>query len=113
MTRLLLRFAKEQADIPLQLPSLLASGNLTQAIFLLHSLKGLAGNLGATILVKVTNQLMNEIKVEGQWSSLPSFVSIMQMGQSNIARYVKPIASNERVIIEDKVVRQSHSNFVP
>ncbi|MBC9249526.1 histidine kinase [Pseudomonas alcaligenes] len=60
--RLLGKFAASQADFPTQLRAALAGGSLESAERLAHSLKGLAGNLGANDLATQAAALESAIK---------------------------------------------------
>ncbi|MBB2493384.1 response regulator [Aquipseudomonas ullengensis] len=60
--RLLSKFAASQADFPGQLRSALAAGESDSAERLIHSLKGLAGNLGALDLAAQAATLESAIK---------------------------------------------------
>lgn len=48
--RLLVRFADSQGDVPLLIEQAMEAGNVEQAMHLAHTLKGLAGNVGAQVL---------------------------------------------------------------
>ena len=64
LARLLLEFAEGQAGFLAQLDALLDEGDNAQATLLLHTLKGVASNLGASELARWTQQLEREVKAD-------------------------------------------------
>jgi FOG: HPt domain len=70
--RILLKFRDSQADLLEQLRLALAGGDVSAAVRQLHTLKGLAGNIGATTLSKTANLLEMELRnnTEGQLEEL-------------------------------------------
>lgn len=60
--RLLHRFAPEQADFPARLSAARESGDLPGAILLVHTMRGLAGNIGANRLAKLAGELERQLK---------------------------------------------------
>ena len=75
LARLLMDFAEGQAGFLAQLDALLETGENAQAASLLHKLKGVAGNLGATELAVRTRQLEHEIKACLPLDSYNAFVA--------------------------------------
>ncbi len=61
LVRLLRSFAEEQSGMRAQLNALLQAGKTREATALLHTLKGVAGNLGASSLAQAARQLEQEI----------------------------------------------------
>jgi|GEM_PF-957852 len=66
--KILLKFRDSQADLLEQLRLALSCGDVPVAVRLLHTLKGLAGNIGATTLSKTASLLEMELhnKTEGR-----------------------------------------------
>ena len=68
--RLLRTFAEEQGDAAHRLKTLLATGDTPQALHLLHTVKGVAANLGAHPLAQAAASLEDELRA----GSAPSFL---------------------------------------
>ena len=64
LARLLLDFAEGQASFLAQLDAMLDEGDNAQATLLLHTLKGVASNLGASELARWAQQLEREVKAD-------------------------------------------------
>lgn len=74
LARLLCSFAEEHDGTLTQLDALLQAGKNTEAATLLHTLKGVAANLGASVLANAAKQLEQEIKSgEKTCPSRPAF----------------------------------------
>ncbi|TAN48155.1 MAG: response regulator, partial [Methylococcaceae bacterium] len=113
LTRLLLNFAEEQAAMTTQLATLLAQGHTEQAVALLHTLKGVANNLGAATLALVAGQLEQEIKAGGQRPSHQAFNAIMETAVSAIRRHVHPMQASEEAAIDRQTIQPLLAELTP
>ena len=68
--KLLRQFAEQQAEVPDQIARALAAGDRTTAERLAHTLKGVAGNLGATTVQAAAGALEKEIRGESAASEI-------------------------------------------
>jgi len=87
LARLLRSFAEEQAGVQGQLDALLQAGKAGAAAALLHTLKGVAGNLGASSLAQAAKQLELEINSGGLLQSRPAFDEQLQTVLASIAAW--------------------------
>ncbi|MBS1196379.1 MAG: multi-sensor hybrid histidine kinase [Proteobacteria bacterium] len=90
LEELLLEFAADQADTQARLEQLLAGGDQTAAIHLLHSLKGAASNLGASELAIVAERLEREIKAGQQLNSQLDFKAVLAASLTEIRTFCAP-----------------------
>lgn len=92
--RLLRSFVGHYHDLILHLDTLLNDGNTRDAIDLIHSVKGIAANLGATALAGACHLLLEELRAQEQPLSRTAFdaaltETLAQMRQ-HIASYLQP-----------------------
>jgi CheY-like chemotaxis protein/HPt (histidine-containing phosphotransfer) domain-containing protein len=93
LARLLLGFAGEHAETPAQLEALLQAGESAQAVALLHTLKGVAANLGAEALAEAARQLEEELKAGGEPSTMQGFAAALDAALDAIKTHIKPVPS--------------------
>ncbi len=86
--RLLGKFAASQAEVPAQVRAALAANQLESAERLAHSLKGLAGNLGATDLATLAATLESAIKDE-RHDELEALLSEVQQSLEALVAAIK------------------------
>ncbi len=84
--RLLKRFVENQHDVPAQLLAARTSGNDEEAIRLAHTLRGLAGNIGARPLAEIAGRLEKALRED----PVPNLPLIEEM--SNALKAVLEIA---------------------
>lgn len=88
LARLLLGFVEEQSGTLAQLDALVQAGDSAQAAILLHTLAGVAANLGAETLAKTTRQLEKEIKAGGQLNAMLGFADALNTALDAIRTHV-------------------------
>jgi len=71
--RLLKKFVDQFADTEQNLRQEIKSGNKRAAIFRVHTLKGVAGNLGANKLFKLSRDLEHQLKKDEKLTKLEAF----------------------------------------
>ncbi|BAN34070.1 hypothetical protein SCD_n00221 [Sulfuricella denitrificans skB26] len=93
LARLLLGFAGEQSEVLAQLDTLVQAGDNAQAAVLLHTLKGVAGNLGAVVLAKAAGQLEDDLKSESAPATRQDFVDALTAALDAINTHIAPALS--------------------
>lgn len=88
LARLLLGFVEEQSGTLAQLDALVQAGDSAQAAILLHTLVGVAANLGAETLAKAARQLEKEIKAGGQPNAMQGFADAFNTALDTIRTHV-------------------------
>ncbi len=86
--RLLRDFAASRADAAKQLGALLEQGNGGEATRWLHTLKGVAGNLGATELALASGQLEKEVQAGGGLPSRAAWENTLKSALVAIQRHL-------------------------
>ncbi len=89
LARLLLDFTGQYAGAMAQFEFLLATGENAQAATLLHTLKGVASNLGAVDLALSTQQLEREIKASVPLISRDHFAAALASAMETISTQVR------------------------
>ncbi|ABD69497.1 multi-sensor hybrid histidine kinase [Rhodoferax ferrireducens T118] len=91
--RLLLGFVERHHDIVGRLDALLAEKNTTEAVDLIHTLKGVAANLGAVALAEASRRLIEELRSATPLASRFAFhttlVETLTQMQQHIAGHVQ------------------------
>jgi len=90
LVRLLRSFVKEHAGTLAQLDALLETGDNANALGLLHTLKGVASNLGASELARWSQQLEQEIRAGVPLYSLSSFAGALTVAMDGLSTQVPP-----------------------
>ncbi len=90
LVRLLQGFAGQHAHTAARLDALLKADETAQAIELLHGLKGVAANLGATALAQAAQTLTQEIKSGASLASRTAFDAALQAVLGHIAAHFSP-----------------------
>ncbi len=90
LVRLLRSFVKEHAGTLAQLDALLETGDNASALDLLHTLKGVASNLGASELARWSQQLEQEIRAGVPLYSLSSFADALTVAMDGLSTQVPP-----------------------
>jgi CheY-like chemotaxis protein/HPt (histidine-containing phosphotransfer) domain-containing protein len=98
LARLLLNFVEEQAGAQVRLDALLEAGENAHARVLLHTLKGVAFNLGVSELARCAERLEREIKSAEPLNSRRSFARALTEAMNAISTHVLPV--NERPAAE-------------
>jgi HPt (histidine-containing phosphotransfer) domain-containing protein len=93
LARLLLGFAGEQSGALAQLDALLQAGDSAQAVILLHTLKGVAANLGAEALAEAARQLEEELKSGNVSASRQDFADALNAALDAIKTDIAPAQS--------------------
>jgi signal transduction histidine kinase/DNA-binding NarL/FixJ family response regulator/HPt (histidine-containing phosphotransfer) domain-containing protein len=88
---LLFSFAEDQSGLLETINQMLDDHSRAPAANLLHSLKGVAGNLGAIALADAAQKLEREVRVGASLTALPAFVSTVESTLSSIRRFVRPV----------------------
>jgi two-component system, sensor histidine kinase and response regulator len=106
--RLLGKFAASQQDFPAQLRTALAAGESEAAERLAHSLKGLAGNLGATDLAAQAAALESAVK-DARHAELESLLGELEQGLQALvaaiqALYPPPVAESAEQVDETQLL---------
>jgi CheY-like chemotaxis protein len=91
LARLLLDFAAEHPGTPARLEALLQAGNKAQAVDLLHTLKGVAANLGAAALAEAARQLEQEIKAGAEPSATQGLTGALDAALGAIRTHIAPV----------------------
>lgn len=107
---LLERFKEHQKDFKERLESVLASGDITTAILYTHSLKGLAGNIGAKVLQKhaasleyaLIHEINDTIEVYRvqTLAALRELLELLTSLTFNVTPTIKPSTQGKSVSIE-------------
>ncbi|MBF0463155.1 MAG: response regulator [Magnetococcales bacterium] len=87
---MLRRFAEQQGQTAAQLQAALAAGRLEEAARIAHSVKGLSGTLGATVLQQAALALEEALRREGQscpFSYQADFAAALQTILDAVARW--------------------------
>ncbi len=96
LARLLMGFVEEQSGTLAQLNALVQAGDSAQAAILLHTLKGVAANLGAETLAKAARQLEKEVKAGGPLNTMQGFADALNAALEAIKTHiVAPAVSTE------------------
>ncbi|MGL4316203.1 MAG: response regulator [Pseudomonas sp.] len=107
--RLLGKFAASQADFPAQLRAALAAGEEESAERLVHSLKGLAGNLGALDLATQAAALESAIK-DARHDELPGLLGELEQSLvalvAAIARQFPVAPAEPEAAVNEEQLRQ-------
>ena len=90
LVRLLRSFVEEHAGTLAQLDVLLKTGENANALNLLHTLKGVASNLGASELARWSQQLEQEIRSGVPLYSLSSFAGALTVAMDALSTQVPP-----------------------
>ena len=90
LNRLLLDFAAEQAQTPAQLDVLLQAGENAQAATLLHNIKGVAGNLGASALAEAAQKLEEALNTGNAQPFRQAFCDTLDATRAAIANHIAP-----------------------
>ncbi|MBU1978994.1 MAG: PAS domain S-box protein [Gammaproteobacteria bacterium] len=93
LARLLLGFAGAQSGALAQLDALVQAGDNAQAAILLHTLKGVAANLGAVALAEATRQLEKEVKAGSELSAMQGFADALTAALDAINTHFAPVQS--------------------
>jgi CheY-like chemotaxis protein len=92
--RLLHNFLKSYLDLIQRLDVLLAKDGAHEAIDLIHSVKGIAANLGATALAGACARLIAELRAQANLTTRSAFeataVETLKLMQQSISDYVQP-----------------------
>jgi CheY-like chemotaxis protein len=78
LKRLLISFGKENAEVITHLERSLAEGDLPAARRIVHSVKGVGGNLGATGLFRAGSLLEEALRESTEGESLPSALALFR-----------------------------------
>jgi len=113
LASLLLDFAAEHANTAAQLGALLQAGERKQAAALLHTVKGIAANLGATTLAEVAQQLEQELKASGESPSRQAFADTLAATLAAIAAHVAPPPAADDQSIDRQALAQVLKRLVP
>ena len=93
--RLLLGFIDCYQDLTQRLDALLKLGITSEAIQLIHSIKGVASNLGAAALAKASGRLLDELRSDAPLTSRASFdfilVETLKQMQQQVSSYVQAV----------------------
>ena len=93
--RLLLSFVECYHDLTQRLDALLTAGNTSEAIELIHAVKGVASNLSAVALTEASRRLLEELRSAAPLASRVAFdailVETLRQMQQNIDDYVQPV----------------------
>jgi HPt (histidine-containing phosphotransfer) domain-containing protein len=90
---LLLAFAEEQAETLTRLDALAQAGDVAQAATLLHTVTGVAGNLGAAALAEAARQLEDQFKSGNASASRQGFADALNATLDAIKTHVAPARS--------------------
>jgi signal transduction histidine kinase/CheY-like chemotaxis protein len=92
--RLLLSFVECYHDLTQRLDALLTEGNTSDAIELIHAIKGVASNLSAVALTEACRRLLEELRSAAPLASRTAFdailVETLRQMQQHIDDYVQP-----------------------
>ena len=92
--RLLLSFVECYHDLTQRLDALLTEGNTSEAIELIHAVKGVASNLGAVALTEASHRLLEELRSGALLDCSVAFDAILaetlRQMQQHIDGYVQP-----------------------
>ncbi|GAO36930.1 chemotaxis protein CheY [Sulfuricella sp. T08] len=114
LARLLLGFAGEQSGTLAQLDALVQAGDSAQAMILLHTLKGVAANLGAEELAEAARQLEEELKAGGVQVSRLSFADALNAALDAINTHITPAQSAVgEPAVDREVLAQVLNRLVP
>jgi PAS domain S-box-containing protein len=96
LMRLLREFVAEQADLPMQVETLLQTGEHAAAVERLHAFKGVAANLGGMRLAEAAKQLESEVAA-GRRAGLPAFAVELAAVLDAIGRWLpqEPVQAGE------------------
>ena len=86
--RLLLGFVERYHDVVARLDALLAETDGVAAIDLVHNLKGIAANLGATALAEVCRRLIEELRAGAPLDSRATFVATLKETLEQLQRHI-------------------------
>lgn len=93
--RLLLSFIDNYQDLPSQFEALQVEQDASAAIDLIHTVKGVAANLGAVALNEASRYLLDELRAEIPPSSLAAFeltlVETIRQMQQHTVDYIQPV----------------------
>jgi PAS domain S-box-containing protein len=114
LARLLLGFAGEQSGTLAQLDALVQAGERARAAILLHTLKGVAANLGAVALAEAARQLEQEVKAGGELSAMQGFADALNAALDAIKAHIAPAQSTAgEPAIDRDVLAQVLNRLVP
>lgn len=110
--RLLLGFVERHHDIVERLDALLIEKNTTEAVDLIHTLKGIAANLGAVALAEASRSLIEELRSQAPLASHVAFAATVtqtfRQMQQHMANYVQAglpeEATTDPVSLEDSLL---------
>jgi HPt (histidine-containing phosphotransfer) domain-containing protein len=114
LARLLLGFAEEQSAVLTQLDALVQAGDEAQAVILLHTLKGVAANLGAEALAEAARQLEEELKSGNASTSRLAFADTLSATLDTIKTHIAPASSTAgEPAIDREALAQTLNRLVP
>lgn len=83
-TYILRQFVKSEADTPLQLKAALNRGDLARSQRLMHTLKGLAGTIGATQIQGIAANIERLLQEQGTHAAgMPALQAVLQVQLAN------------------------------
>jgi HPt (histidine-containing phosphotransfer) domain-containing protein len=104
LAKLLLAFAGEQSGALAQLDALVQAGDSAQAVTLLHTLKGVAANLGVVALAEAARQLEEEVKSGNAPASRQGFANALNAALDAIKTDIVPALSSAGAPAVDREV---------
>jgi len=113
LDRLLLGFAEEQSGTLAQLDALVQAGDSAQAAILLHTLKGVAANLGAVVLAESARQLEEEFKAGGELSAMQGFADALNAALDAIKTHIAAQSTAGESTLDREVLAQVLNRLVP
>lgn len=115
LARLLLGFVEEQSGTLAQLDALVQEGDSAQAAILLHTLVGVAANLGAETLAKAARQLEKEVKAGGKLNAMQGFADALNAALDAIRTHVvaPAISTGGESAVDREALTQLLNHLVP
>ncbi len=95
--RLLISFIECYHDLIQRLDGLLAVNNISEAIELVHAVKGVAANLSAVALVESSRQLLEELRTHAPLATRAAFEAILQETLEQMRQYIGDYQQPSRI----------------
>ncbi|MCC8996391.1 MAG: response regulator [Nitrosomonas sp.] len=106
---LLRKFINKQADVPLRIKTAIGMNNLQEAELIAHTLKGVAGNIGASEVQRTAEILESALREGQKRNVLIKSLDMLSTSLKNAIEAIAAILPNDSEVLDDKDLNDSAS----
>ncbi len=106
---LLRKFINKQADVPLRIKTAIGMNNLQEAELIAHTLKGVAGNIGASEVQRTAEILESALREGQKRNVLIKSLDMLSSSLKNAIEAISAILPKDSEVLDDKDLNDSAS----